>query len=222
MNKIPKIVHYIWLGGEIPQKVKKVIENNQQFLLGYEVKIWTEENMPSLNAFAKRAYHEKKWAFVSDYLRFAILYQEGGIYLDTDMEVLKPLDELLNHSLFSGWDRRGEYIYAGIIGSEPNSAYIKTIVKSYNNLEDGSYPTSPQMMTECYTEFKEKEKLMILESCYFYPLLDGEKATEEKLKYAYTNHLWFESWRSFVSTRRFLRRLGIINLYHSILKKVKK
>jgi mannosyltransferase OCH1-like enzyme len=219
---IPKKIHYIWLGGEIPKKVQEVIEHNSQFFKEYEVKVWSEENMPPLNAFAQRAYNEKRWAFVSDYLRFYILYQEGGIYLDTDMQVLKALDELLEHQLFSGWDRRGEYIYAGIIGTEEKSDYIESIIKSYNSIEEGIYPTSPQIMTEVYRDYKHKEELKLFESQYFYPLLDGEVETEARLKDAYTNHLWFESWRSFVGTRRFLRRFGLIPLYHKLLSKGKK
>jgi len=219
---IPKVIHYIWLGGEIPQNVQKVIEHNQQFFTDYEVKIWREEDMPTLNDFAQQAYDEKKWAFVSDYLRFYILYHEGGIYLDTDMEVLKPLDRFLEDRVFAGWDRRGAYIYAGIIGAVPKNKYIEKILKTYDGLEKGEYPTSPMVMTASYHEYGNQKEIKVYDASYFYPLLDGEKATEEKLKNAYANHLWFESWRSFVGLRRFLRRLGVISLYHKLLAKGKK
>ena len=221
MNKIPKVIHYIWLGGKIPPKIQKVIDNNSQFFIDYEVKIWTEENMPPLNAFAQQAYNEQKWAFVSDYLRFYILYQEGGIYLDTDMEVLKSLNELLSAKCFSGWDRRGEYIYAGIIGSEAKHDYLKSILKYYDEVEHGVYPTSPEIMTASYSAYEKKENIGLYESKYFYPLLDGEKATQESLEDAYTNHLWFESWRNFVGLRQFLRRVGVIPLYHKVTYKGK-
>ena len=216
MNKIPKIIHYIWIGGEIPLKVRAVIESNQKFFSDYDVKIWTEDNIPSLNDFAQRAFNEKKWAFVSDYLRFVILKEYGGIYLDTDMEVLKPLDDLLENSFFSGWDRTGKYVYAGIIGANPNNKYINDIVEKYNNITVSLYPTSPKIMTNCYDKHNEKESLIILESKYFYPLLDGEKVTQKSLEFAYTNHLWHESWRKYVWLRRLLRRIGLMKIYHRL------
>jgi len=219
---IPKIVHYIWLGSEIPPKTQDLINKNNEFFKDYKVKIWTEENIPKLNVFAQRAYNEKKWAFVSDYLRFHILYEEGGIYLDTDMEVLNPLDDLLDSLFFAGWDRRNAFVYAGIVGVEPKNEYIKNIVDSYDNIADQLYPTSPEIMTECYKKYDEKETLLILDSQYFYPLLDGEKPTRELLEYAYTNHLWYESWRSYVPLRRVLRRLGLIKVYHYIINIIKK
>ena len=219
---IPKIIHYIWIGSEVPNNIQMLIDKNSQFLRGYEVKIWTEENIPVLNAFAQRAYDEGKWAFVSDYLRFAILQEEGGIYLDTDMEVLKSLDDLLEYSFFSGWDRTNTYVYAGIIAATAQDTYVNAILKKYDEVEEGTYPTSPEIMTTCYNELQEKEHLKIFESSYFYPLLDGEKATETLMKNAYTNHLWFESWRSFVPLRRFLRRIGLMKLYHYFLEKGKK
>ena len=222
MNKIPKVIHYIWLGSEIPKKVQQIINNNKQFFQGYKVKIWTEDNMPPLNKFAQYAYNEKKWAFVSDYLRFYILYNEGGIYLDTDMEVLKSLDDLLQYPFFSGWDRTGQYVYAGIIGSMAKNNYVENILKKYDEVEEEYYPTSPQIMTDCYVEYQDKERLKIFESKYFYPLLDGEKETMELMKDAYTNHLWFESWRGFVPLRRLLRRAGLMKIYHLLLNNVKK
>jgi len=213
---IPKIIHYIWIGGEIPKNIEAQIKKNSKFFKGYEVKIWTEENMPKLNEFAKRAYEEKQWAFVSDYLRFVILREYGGIYLDTDMDVLKPLDDLLNQPFFSGWDRTVKYVYAGIVGVEAKHIYISTIVEKYNEIAIGLYPTSPEIMTVCYNEYEEKESLNILDSKYFYPLLDGERITQKALEVAYTNHLWHESWRKYVWLRRLLRRIGFMQIYHKL------
>ena len=218
---IPKVIHYIWVGSEVPENIQILIDKNSQFFKEYEVKVWTENNIPPLNTFAQRAYDEGKWAFVSDYLRFLILQKEGGIYLDTDMDVLKSLDSLLVHECFSGWDRMGKYVYAGIIGVEPNHPYINKILESYNKIEEPLYLTSPSIMTDCYNTYEKKDRLVILDSQYFYPLLDGEKSTELSLKYAYTNHLWHESWRKFVPLRRILRRVGLMKMYHCILHRIK-
>ncbi len=218
---IPKIIHYIWVGSEIPDHIQTIIDKNNRFLKEYEINIWTEKNMPKLNAFAQHAYDEKRWAFVSDYLRFILLQKYGGIYLDTDMEVLKSLDDLLDNHCFSGWDRRGTYVYAGIIGAEVNNAYISHIVEHYNHISDKLYPTSPEVMTECYNNYNKKETLTILPSKYFYPLLDGEKFTQSAIADAYTNHLWAESWRSYVLLRRMLRHIGLMKIYHTILHKIR-
>ena len=217
MDMIPKTVHYIWVGSPMPEHITQQIEKNNRFLSGYSVKIWTEANMPPLNPFAKEAYAQQRWAFVADYLRFVILYEEGGIYLDTDMDLLKPLESLRKYPFFAGWNRGSREVYAGIIGARAKHPYIKSILEVYEKMPAGSYPTSPDIMTECYRRYEPKEELQIFPSRYFYPLLDGERATPERMKDAYTNHLWHESWRSFVPLRRFLRRIGVMKLYHRAL-----
>jgi len=217
---IPRKIHYIWVGSAIPSHVQQIIDSNSLLLEGYEVIIWTEENMPKLNAFARRAYEDKKWAFVSDYLRFYILYYEGGIYLDTDMEVLKPLDDLNSWKFFAGWSRTHKYIETAIVGTESRNECIRNILERYNTMKGEAYPTSPEILTECYRGYHKKEELCILESEYFYPLLDGEKPSKQLLEKAYTNHLWHESWRSYVPLRRFLRRIGAMKLYHGVIAKM--
>ena len=90
---IPKTIHYIWLGkGEKSELIKKCMASWEK--LGYEIKEWNENNFDiNYNEFTKEAYEKKKWAFVSDVIRLYALYTEGGIYMDTDVEVFKNLDE---------------------------------------------------------------------------------------------------------------------------------
>jgi len=214
VQKIPKIVHYIWLGGEIPSIVAEVMENNRKYLTDYQVILWTEENIPSLNSFAKKAYKEKKWAFVSDYLRYKILEEYGGVYLDTDMKLLKPLDNLLFNQCFAGWNREKTYIYAGIIGAIPGCEYIKLVSKRYNSVRIGQYPTSPEIMTEVYSNYENSELVTVLNSSFFYPVYEGERENKKNMLDAYSTHLWHESWVKYVRIRRALRRLGIISFYH--------
>lgn len=211
---IPKTIHYIWVGSPIPESIQNQIDKNNQFLEDYIVKIWTEKNMPKLNVFAQRAYDEKRWAFVSDYLRFVILHEEGGIYLDTDMDLLKPLDNLLGYDFVAGWNRGEREIYTGIVAVPKSDLCIARIIEIYDALDGTNFPTSPEIMTACYHEKSNKSNFHILPSQYFYPLLDGERATSKRLEYAYANHLWHESWRTYVPLRRFLRRIGIMKLYH--------
>lgn len=86
---IPKIIHYCWFGnGEQPEIVKKCIKSWERFCPGFEVKLWSEDNYDvTKNRYMKEAYDNKMWAFVSDYARLDIVYNEGGIYLDTDVGV---------------------------------------------------------------------------------------------------------------------------------------
>jgi len=213
---IPKIIHYIWVGSsEMPERNRQLIEKNTHLCPEYKIKIWGESDLPSMTGFPERAYYDKKWAFVSDYFRFQLLLQHGGIYLDTDMELLKPLDDLLYSPGFSGYNQEADYIYCGIIGSTPGHPFIKDILDAYDRLHIGEYPTSPEMMTNAYKRNSEID-FQIYPASYFYPLQAGEKLTQKKIEHAYATHHWDESWRTFVPLRRFLRRIYIIPVYHFI------
>ena len=101
---IPKIIHYCWFGGNpLPKSAIKCIESWKKYLPDYEIKEWNESNFDfSKCAYAREAAEKKKWAFVSDYARFKILYQYGGLYFDTDVEVIKPLDDIIAAGPFMG------------------------------------------------------------------------------------------------------------------------
>ena len=101
---IPKKIHYCWFGGKpLPEAMKRNIESWKKFCPGYEIICWDEKNYDINNSipFVKQAYACKKFAFVSDYVRLEALYREGGIYMDTDIELVKPLDDFLHHRFFT-------------------------------------------------------------------------------------------------------------------------
>lgn len=105
---IPKIIHYCWFGGgQQPQLIRSCIKSWKTIMPDYELKLWNEDNF-DVNSipFVAQAYQEKKWAFVADYVRFYALYNEGGIYLDTDVEVFKRLDPFLHNPFFAGTELR--------------------------------------------------------------------------------------------------------------------
>jgi len=101
---IPKIIHYCWFGGKpLPDEVKKYMETWKKYCPYYEITEWNESNFDvNQNQYCREAYEAGKWAFVSDYARLKILYDYGGIYMDTDMEVCKPLDRLASYALWVG------------------------------------------------------------------------------------------------------------------------
>lgn len=101
---IPKKIHYCWFGGKpLPEAMKRNIESWKKFCPGYEIIRWDEESYDINNSipFVKQAYACKKFAFVSDYVRLEALLREGGIYMDTDVELVKPLDDFLHHRFFT-------------------------------------------------------------------------------------------------------------------------
>ena len=103
---IPKIIHYCWFGrGPMPPMALKCIESWHRFMPDYEYKLWNEDNFDVNSVpYVKEAYEARKFAFVTDYVRLYALYTEGGIYMDTDVEVLKPYDDLLGLSGFTGYE----------------------------------------------------------------------------------------------------------------------
>ena len=144
-QKIPKTIHYCWFGGKpLPDLAQKCIASWKKFCPNYEIKEWNEQNYDVRKiTYTAQAYDAKKYAFVSDYARFDILYQYGGIYFDTDVELIKPLDEIINQGSFLGLEAPGS-INAGLglasLASNPIFLEILDSYKSDNFINiNGSY-----------------------------------------------------------------------------------
>lgn len=107
LNMIPKIIHYCWFGGNpLPEDAKKCIASWKKYLPDYEIKEWNESNFDvNCCLYVKEAYEAKKYAFVSDYARFHVLYREGGLYFDTDVEVIKNMDYIIAAGNFMGFEK---------------------------------------------------------------------------------------------------------------------
>ena len=215
-QKIPKIIHYVWLGSDLPQKVQQIIAHNKQYTPSYQIKIWTDDNVPNMPGFAVKAREDKNWAFLSDYMRMVKLEQYGGIYLDTDQKLLRPIDDLLIHSFFAGWNREGTFVYTGIIGASANNSIIKKVIEQYEILKYDRKLTSPKIITECLKGFPQNKDIKLYSSKYFYPISADEMSSAEKLSGAYSTHLWNESWVRLRIIRKILRKLKIIRLYKRI------
>lgn len=139
---IPKIIHYCWFGGNpLPESAIKCIQSWKKYCPDYEIKEWNESNF-NINCckYMQEAYKEKKWAFVSDYARFFILYNEGGIYFDTDVEVVKSFDDIIENGAFMGSEKiiaKNGKDSVGInpglgIGIEPKHEIFESILNFYN------------------------------------------------------------------------------------------
>ena len=103
---IPKIIHYCWFGrGPLPELAQKCIASWKKYLPDYEIKEWNEDNFDvNIIPYTAEAYAQKKYAFVSDYARFWILHKYGGIYFDTDVEVIRPIDDIIARGNFMGFE----------------------------------------------------------------------------------------------------------------------
>ena len=132
---IPKIVHYCWFGGkEKPDDVKKCIKSWKQHLSDYRFMEWNEKNFDINNLqYTKEAYHAKKYAFVSDVARIEALYQYGGIYMDTDVEVLKPFNSLLDAKCLLGMEEK-EYVATSFMAFEKGHSLVKEFIDLYKNI----------------------------------------------------------------------------------------
>lgn len=130
---IPKKIHYCWFGGNpLPESARRYIESWQKYCPDYEIKEWNEDNFDlDLYPYAREAYDNRKFAFVTDIVRLYVLFNEGGIYMDTDVEVTAPLDEFLCHSAFSGFED-ATHVPTGIIGSEKGGKWAFENLQYYN------------------------------------------------------------------------------------------
>jgi hypothetical protein len=141
---IPKRIHYCWFGGnQKPELVKKYIATWGEYCPDFEIIEWNESNFDIYShLYTKEAYQAKKWAFITDYVRLLVIYKYGGIYMDADVEMLKPLDIFLKHSAFSGFERE-QVIPTGIMGGIAGHKWYEALLDYYKDrhfiLPDGSY-----------------------------------------------------------------------------------
>lgn len=132
---IPKKIHYCWFGNNhLPKNVRKYIETWKKYCPDYEIIEWNETNFDiTQNKYCYEAYKAKKWAFVSDYARLKVLYEYGGVYLDTDVEIIKKIDNLLLHRFFAGLESENT-ISTAVLAAEKNSEIIEKFLLIYNDL----------------------------------------------------------------------------------------
>lgn len=206
---IPKIVHYCWFGkGEKKFLVQKCIESWKKYLPDYEIIEWNEENFDiNMSIFAREAYEVRKWAFVSDYARLYALSKFGGIYLDTDVEILKNFDCLLNNDFFLGYESN-DYLGTAVIGSNIGNKYINELLICYNEkkfiLENGKLNITPNpvIFTKILNENgiiidgkqKKMNDIMLYNQIMFYPNNIGMILNKKSDK-TFAVHHCEQTWR---------------------------
>lgn len=170
---IPKTIHYCWFGGNpLGPEETRCIESWKRNCLGYEIVRWDESNYDvTKNPYMYEAYEAGKWAFVADYARIDVVNAHGGLYFDTDVEVLRPFDEFLNCSMFAGWESRDPLLdklgipYENSVsfglgyGAECDHPVLQDLLDFYDELsfynEDGSMNlvACPHYQTESLKKF---------------------------------------------------------------------
>lgn len=185
---IPKIIHYIWLSdNEYPEEVQKCI-SSWESLEGFTLRKWTlkDFNLDEM-PYVKKMVEHKLWAFASDYLRLKILAEEGGIYFDTDVKVLKPFDDLLENPYNLAWITQDFLIGGPIMMFEKDSEYAKKIFEYYKSHCEDTF--SPRVIEAITTPTFKNWGLKIFDQKYFYP---KEKDITED---AYFFHIGRFAWR---------------------------
>ena len=141
---IPKVIHYCWFGrGKMPKLAEICIASWKKHLPEYELHLWNEDTFDvNSNLFTKQAYESRKFAFVTDYVRLYALHKHGGIYMDTDVEVIKNMDYFLQFPAFSGFEDEIN-IPTGLMASSKGGNWVKFLLSYYNDMpfikEDGSF-----------------------------------------------------------------------------------
>ncbi|MFN3188084.1 MAG: glycosyltransferase [Candidatus Paceibacteria bacterium] len=213
---INKNIHYFWFGDNKKNDlVQNCIRSWHHHLADYTITEWNEKNYDvNRSNFSKKAFREKKWAFLSDYARLDVLHENGGIYLDTDMEILKSLNNLLDCTLFIGMESE-THVNGSIIGSIAGHWFLEEMLNEYDKLE--TYETIPVIMTRVLSRhlllkniIQQRFDISIYPTEYFYPFGFNEKFSKKKITLnTYSIHWWNHSWSS--HTVKVLKKLNLLN-----------
>ena len=229
---IPKVIHYCWFGrNPLPESAKKCIASWRKYCPDYTIKEWNEDNFDvNINAYTRDAYQAKKYAFVSDYARFWILYHEGGLYFDTDVEIIKPIDDIIGNGAFMGFEfgsrQQEPAINPGLgIGVEAHHAIYHEILENYEKMSfyttDGKYNSFT--MIPMVTQMMKKKGLLLVdqtqtvEGITFYPNeyfnpFDDATGRLNKTVNTRSIHWYAKTWtdhsKKMIIFKRWLRRLS--------------
>lgn len=188
---IPKIIHYCWFGGKpLPRSAKKCIASWRKFLPDYDIKEWNESNFDvNCTRYTAEAYKARKFAYVSDYARFWVLYRFGGLYFDVDVEIIKPIDDIVARGPFMGCEEASQKgatpstlgVAPGLgLGVNPGLGLVKRLLDDYEaasfeaenaNRAAGVYKTVVTYTTDLLVErgLKNVNEIQCVDGIYIYP-----------------------------------------------------
>lgn len=205
---IPKKIHYVWIGGPKGNLENMCINSWREKLPDYEIVEWNEHNVDiekeiKGKKFLEVCYKKKLWAFISDYIRIKVLYEQGGVYMDTDMQILKDISHILeNQEVFFGYEDE-KHISAGIIGAKKGHKLFKQMLDFYeSDILTADFYTIPKLITHIVEKnFKKIDKnhfegnITVYDKEYFYPFSYREDFYYECIKEnTYGIHWWGKSW----------------------------
>ena len=212
---IPKKIHYCWFGrNPKPKLAEKCIASWKKLCPDYEIVEWNEDNFDiEKYPYAKYCLDNKKFAFLSDFVRLIVISEEGGIYFDTDVEVIRSFDDLLNNEAFYGFET-DEFVATGLgFGAIKNHVTVVDMLKEYDHLqkEDGTFElkSCPQLNTAALLrlgmQLNGKEQIVVGAHIYpadFFNPFEDATGILRTTKNTYSIHWYAKSW---ISKRRILR-----------------
>lgn len=223
---IPKIIHYCWFGGkEKPRLAKKCIKSWHRYCPDYQYIEWNEDNFPiSKYPYAQYCLDNKKYAFLSDFVRLVVVYENGGIYFDTDVELIKSPDELLDNSAYFGFET-DEYVATGLgFGAEAGNHLVKEMMEDYENSfkeqgNDYQFLPCPKVNTKVFinhglVQNGQKQTVdgaLILPADYMNPY-DDPTGRLNKTENTLSIHWYAKSWMS----KRKIIRSTLTKPFHRI------
>ena len=229
---IPHVIYYCWFGrGKQPALVEKCIASWKKYCPDYEIVCISEENFDIAgNRYAAQAYEAGKWAFVSDYARLKVLYDNGGIYLDTDVELIRPLDSLIETGGYMGFDDNGVVSTGLGFACEPGNPLVGALLRDYDDipflLPDGTPDLTPcpdrntKTMVALGLDPRKQDQVFmgirLLPEDYLCPIkyYTGKKVIT---KNTHSIHHFCASWTSPTAKRTlFLKRLVGVRLYDKL------
>lgn len=202
VKKVPKIIHYCWFGGgEYSPLMKKCMLTWNTYFPDWEIRKWDESNIPANIPYLQYALEQKLYAFAADYVRFYALKNFGGVYLDTDVEVIRNFSPLLELDAFAASEHKNNiYINGAIIGGRKDTPLFTELLKHYDEQKPIVFKTLPNVIMEVYKEKPELLTVLPYESFYPYNPYDQGQNVKQLMycditENTYAIHHWHKTWK---------------------------